>query len=90
MPWRAVIEFDAETEEKGEAEFASEFVGDRNGEFLGDEAVVGFDDDTTWPFDTKPFGDTNAFAVALSKSVAAIIAFIVVIFVVVLIMLFRQ
>ena len=52
--------------------------------------MVGFDDGTTWLFDTKPFGDTNAFAVALSKSVAAIIAFIVVIFVVVLIMLFRQ
>ena len=33
MPWRAVIESDAETEEKGEAEFASEFVGDRSGEF---------------------------------------------------------
>ena len=52
--------------------------------------MVGFDDGTTWPFDTKPFGDTNAFAVALTKSVAATIAFIVVIFVVVLVILFRQ
>lgn len=33
MPWRAVVESDDETEEKGEAEFASEFAGDRIGEF---------------------------------------------------------
>ena len=51
---------------------------------------MGFDDDTTWPFDTKPLGDTNAFAVELSRSVAATIAFIVVVFVAMLVLLFRQ